>query len=115
MLLAGCGNLAYLREYGFKTFGDYWDESYDTIEDPTNRIAAVIDQLEKISNLSHSQQQSMRRDMQQIVAYNFDHLFFNLRPYVVAELTNNISQALKLQDIAYDPADLRELYRQLVN
>jgi hypothetical protein len=42
-------------------------------------------------------------------------LFFDLRPYVVAELTNNIAQALKLQDIAYDPADLRELYRQLVN
>jgi len=115
MLLAGRGNLAYLREYGFKTFDDYWDESYDDISDPGDRVGAVVNQLERLANMSHTQQQSMRQDMQHIVEHNFNHLFFDLRPCVVAELTNNIAQALKLQDIAYNPADLRELYRQLVN
>lgn len=115
LLLAGQGNLAYLREYGFKTFGDYWDEGYDNIADPGERVGAVVKIVEDLSNLTHTQQQNMRRDMQHIIEFNFNHLFFDLRPYVVAELTNNIAQALKSQDIAYDPADLRELYRQLVN
>ena len=78
-------------------------------------MGAVVKIVEDLSDLTHTQQQNMRRDMQHIIEFNFNHLFFDLRPYVVAELTNNIAQALKSQDIAYDPADLRELYRQLVN
>ena len=115
LLLAGRGNLAYLREYGFKTFGDYWDEGYDTITDPGERVGAVVKIIEDLSNLTHTQQQNMRKDMQPIIEHNFNHLFFDVRQQVVAELTNNIAQALKSQDIAYDPADLRELYRQLIN
>lgn len=115
LLLAGRGNLAYLREYGFKTFGDYWDEGYDTITDPGERVGAVVKIIEDLSNLTHTQQQNMRKDMQPIIEHNFNHLFFDVRQQVVAELTNNIAQALKSQDIAYDPADLRELYRLLVN
>lgn len=115
LLLAGRGNLAYLREYGFKTFGDYWDESYDTIADPSERVGAVVKIIEDLSNLTHTQQQNMRKDMQPIIEHNFNHLFFDVRQQVVAELTNNIAQALKSQDIAYNPADLRELYRLLVN
>lgn len=115
LLLAGQENLAYLREYGFKTFGDYWDEGYDTIADPSERVGAVVKIIEDLSNLTHTQQQNMRKDMQPIIEHNFNHLFFDVRPVVVAELTNNIAQALKSQDIAYDPADLRELYRLLVN
>jgi hypothetical protein len=115
LLLAGKGNLAYLREYGFKTFGDYWDEGYDTIADPSHRVGAVVKIIEDLSNLTHTQQQNIRKDMQPIIEHNFNHLFFDVRQQVVAELTNNIAQALKSQDIAYDPADLRELYRLLVN
>lgn len=115
LLLAGQGNLAYLREYGFKTFGDYWDESYDTIADPGERVGAVVKIIEDLSNLTHTQQQNMRKDMQPIIEHNFNHLFFDVRQHVVAELTNNIAQALKSQDIAYNPADLRELHRLLVN
>jgi hypothetical protein len=115
LLLAGQGNLSYLREYGFQTFGNYWDESYDRIADPGHRVGAVVKITEDLANLTHTQQQNMRRDMQPIIEHNFNHLFFDVRPIVVAELTNNIAQALKSQDIRYNPADLRELYRLLVN
>ena len=104
-----------LRNLGFKTFSNIIDESYDNIEDPGQRIGAVVSIVEQLANLTHTQQQNMRRDLQHIVKHNFDHLFFELRPVVVAELTNNIAQALKSQNIHYNPADLRELYRLLVN
>jgi hypothetical protein len=32
VLVAPAGSLAYLREYGFKTFTDIFDESYDTLD-----------------------------------------------------------------------------------
>ena len=115
MLLAGPGNLAYLREYGFKTFNDYWDESYDNISDHGKRVGAVVTQLERLSQLSHAQQKSIRHDMQDVIEHNFNHLFFSLRPMVVAELTDNIAKALKSQDIKFSTKNLRELYRQLVN
>lgn len=115
LLLAGVGNLEYLRSYGFKTFGDYWDEGYDGLADPGDRVGAVVKIVEDLSNLTHTQQQNMRRDMQHIVEHNFNHLFIELRPYVVAEMTNNIAQALKSQNISHDPGDLLKLYRLLVN
>jgi len=36
------GGLAYLRDLGFETFSDFWDESYDNITDPTDRYTQVI-------------------------------------------------------------------------
>ena len=38
-ILAGTHNsLEYLRSYGFKTFGHIWDESYDLVEVPEERL-----------------------------------------------------------------------------
>ena len=43
VVLQAPGSLEYLRSYGFKTFGDFWDESYDRIVDPVLRMQAVAD------------------------------------------------------------------------
>lgn len=115
LLLAGQGNLAYLKEYGFKTFGDFWDESYDSIADPGERVAAVVKIVERLANMSNAEQQSMKRDMQEVIDHNFDHLFITMRPIVVSELTRNLGNALTSQGIDYSHADMRELYRLLVN
>jgi hypothetical protein len=73
-ILLGCAhNLAYLRSYGFKTFGDYWDESYDAIEDPIARMQAVTKIL---SELEGQDLQAMLLDMQPILDHNY-HLFNN--------------------------------------
>ena len=32
-----------LRELGFKTFGNFWDESYDEIEDKMERLEKVFE------------------------------------------------------------------------
>ena len=71
-ILAGCAyNLAYLRSYGFRTFGDYWDESYDTIEDPVLRIEAIAQVIKTVSELSTQQQMTMLLDMQPILEHNY--------------------------------------------
>jgi len=58
ILTATAGSLAYLRDYGFKTFGDFWDESYDLeINDfvRAEKVAAVLKQLDNLP--AHEKQQ----------------------------------------------------------
>lgn len=43
VMLAPAGTLAYLRSQGYRTFGDYIDESYDNIQDNYARLQAVAD------------------------------------------------------------------------
>lgn len=50
ILAAGKGNLQYLRNYGFKTFGDYIDESYDNEADDKKRCFLIKWLIESISN-----------------------------------------------------------------
>lgn len=42
VLAGGVNNLEYLRSYGFKTFGDIWNEDYDNIVDPKERLDALF-------------------------------------------------------------------------
>jgi hypothetical protein len=42
------GSLKYLRSYGFKTFGDLWDESYDDEPDDSKRIEKIAQYVETV-------------------------------------------------------------------
>jgi len=68
------GLLSHLRSLGFKTFSDYWDESYDKIEDFEDRVDAILELLHSLSNKSSDELQKMAVDMQPILDYNFNHL-----------------------------------------
>ena len=71
-LLLGCAhNLEYLRSYGFKTFGDYWDESYDSVEDPVLRLQAVTKILKDLSELTAKQQKEMLVNIRPILEHNY--------------------------------------------
>ena len=93
-ILVGCAhNLKYLRSYGFKTFGDFWDESYDTIEDPILRLQAITKILKDMSKLSTDEQQDMLANMQPILEHNYN-LFNN--PDFVRKEWNYLTEQLSL-------------------
>jgi hypothetical protein len=81
ILAATPGSLQYLRDYGFKTFSDVIDETYDTIQDPTERLQAIIQEMQRISSLTAQQKQELIAAMQPIVEHNqqwfFSDRFFN--------------------------------------
>lgn len=100
VLLGGATNLSYLKSYGFKTFEKWWDESYDNIEDPIERIKAVVSVIEQITKKSNIELQSMLVDMEEILEYNYN--LFNSKDFIDAawqELSNNLIQVLKRNDI----------------
>lgn len=44
--------LTELRKLGFETFPEFFDESYDTIEDENDRLSAIIENVKKLCSLS---------------------------------------------------------------
>jgi hypothetical protein len=69
------GSLEYLRSYGFKTFGDFWDESYDTIDDDNERIATVAKTLADLDRLSELEKTQLYRSMASTIKHNWDHFY----------------------------------------
>jgi len=75
VLVATQGSLEYLRSYGFKTFGHLWDESYDTISDPHQRIQAIAGLLKDLCDLSVEQRRSLFRDAIPTIQHNWNHFY----------------------------------------
>ena len=96
------GSLQYLRDYGFKTFDSIWDETYDTIEDPYQRMQAIIRTMCEITTWSDELRCDNVQRMQQIVDHNHKHFFskdfFDL---IINELRTNMTEAF--DQIKQDP------------
>ena len=75
VLVAPAGSLAYMREYGFQTFGDVIDESYDLETDDVRRIEKVVQLLKELDNLSVTERQRLHRAMLPAVEHNYNHFF----------------------------------------
>ena len=62
--------LKYLKEEGFKTFSDFWDESYDTIENHEDRLLAIFKLIDFINDKSIDDLRDMYRQMLPILEHN---------------------------------------------
>lgn len=96
MLAAAPGNLAYLKSYGFQTFDQWIDESYDNIQDPDQRLQAIVDQTSRLCAMSDSELRQMYQEMQPVLEHNFDHLWTTFRHHIVHELVNNFERSVRL-------------------
>lgn len=95
-VLLGCANnLRYLQSYGFKTFDAWWDESYDSIEDPIERLQAVVKIINEICSMSNEDLTAMLRAMQHVIDYNYNRFYSKeFIDYCWHELTENLQQSL---------------------
>lgn len=75
VLVAPAGSLEYLREYGFKTFPDIFDESYDTETDDFIRLERVIKLLTDLEQLSPKERQHIHRACLPVVEHNYRHFY----------------------------------------
>jgi hypothetical protein len=96
-ILAGThGSLEYLHSYGFKTFGHVWDERYDQIKDPEERLIRIADLMRQIANWTPEKRATKIIEVQAIANYNRQHFFskefFNR---VVGELKDNLATGLE--------------------
>jgi hypothetical protein len=74
VLVSGRGSLDYLRRYGFKTFGDFWNEDYDEKDDDL-RIVRIGKLLSDLDSLSVKEKQQLHRHLVSTVEYNYNWFY----------------------------------------
>ena len=94
LLMSTAGSLQYLKQYGFKTFGDYIDESYDTIYNSHDRMQAVIVEMQRISQLDKNKKIVLWNKLHKIAQHNKSVFFEHLHTQVVDEYIANLNQAM---------------------
>ena len=68
------GSLKYLRSYGFRTFGDLWDESYDDEPDDHQRIEKIAHTLKQLEDLQEHRQ-DIFESAHEIIEHNWNHFY----------------------------------------
>jgi len=104
-ILAGtAGSLEYLRNYGFKTFGSLWNETYDQITDPVQRLSCIVALMQQIVGWSPEHKKEILQQAQIICDYNKRHFFSQkFLDQIKTELKINMDTGIKQLTTRFDP------------
>jgi fructosamine-3-kinase len=86
-----------LRDLGFQTFGNWWDESYDELVNH-QRFEAMLRVVLEISNWSLEKINDVYREMMPVLDHNHNHFTKVLPELYNAEITqvkNQIADIIK--------------------
>lgn len=75
VLVSNAGGLEYLKRYGFRTFGDIWDESYDNEQDDFIRIEKISKLLKDLDSLGTKDLNDLYRAALPVIQHNFNHFY----------------------------------------
>lgn len=84
ILLSPPNSLNFLKENGFRSFGKWWDESYDTETNHWKRLEKVYQLAEKIDSYSLDDCRQLLQDMKPV----FDHNKHHLQKYSQSMISN---------------------------
>lgn len=73
LVLGSPGTLSRLREIGYETFPEMFDESYDTVIDPKKRMTCIIRNLERWSSIDKNQKREIYESVRPKLQRNYDH------------------------------------------
>lgn len=71
IVASSAGTLKYLRQHGFMTFSEFWDESYDLEENHELRLQKILKVVDYIDSLSIEQLQNLYSKIKPTVEHNF--------------------------------------------
>lgn len=71
ILVAPPKTLEYIKSQGFKTFDEFWDESYDNECNHGKRLLKIFRVIDTIYNMSNSELLQLQSDIKPIVEHNF--------------------------------------------
>ena len=78
------------KDLGFKGYEQFWDHSYDTIDDHYERINAVVDVIKNMKNPTEAEW----KQMMEIAEYNYNHFFQKHIPSIAQSLRESIQNLL---------------------
>jgi hypothetical protein len=90
------GSLKYLHKYGFQTFGEIIDESYDNIQDPVQRMQCIIDIMKDIASWTTDYKLMQMKKIKEITEFNHRHFFSeDFFTTVINEFKHNLASAFE--------------------
>ena len=93
VLVAPAGSLDYMRQYGFRTFANVFDESYDEETDDIKRIEQVTKLLKELDDLTPAEREQIHRHCLPAVEHNYNHFYSGAFATVLwQELTAMLSE-----------------------
>lgn len=66
--------LANLKDMGYKTFSDFWDEGYDDIEDPKERLVKIVETCREIQKWDDAERKKFFYKSMVVTTHNYDLL-----------------------------------------
>lgn len=106
-LVGATNNLAYLKRYGFKTFDRWIDESYDAELDNDKRIAKIVNEVSRLSQMTTSELNKIYQEMQYVLDYNFEWFYGTFKQLIVNELVDNFAKIINNPLIDYNDIKYR--------
>ena len=86
LLIAGNpGTLKLLRAHGFKTFGNWIDESYDSEPVASLRLKYVMNEMERLIRMSSEDFKIVLGEMQSVLIHNHEHFRHGLEDLIDAQ------------------------------
>lgn len=93
------GSLQYLQNYGFKTFSDCWDESYDLEKDSTQRMAKLLALIDQHASMPLEEFKQLYEKTLPIIEHNRQRFFSaEFQNDLIHEMRNNMTVALLKQN-----------------
>lgn len=95
ILVGAAGNLAYLKNYGFRTFDKWINEDYDNVSDNDLRLQMIVKELKKLSCLNQNDLKELYHDMKETLDYNHEHFYTDFKTIIVDELLDNFTKCVR--------------------
>lgn len=71
IVVAPPNTLEYIKQFGFKTFDKWWDESYDQEQDHSRRMVKILNLIEYINSKSLEELIKIRKEMKSVLRHNY--------------------------------------------
>ena len=99
ILAATPRSLEYLRSYGFETFGNLIDETYDQIANPVERLQCITAEMLRISKLPQKQKLQLWQSLYEIADRNKQLFFSNAwQQQIFDEFVSNFNQSISTME-----------------
>lgn len=95
IIVGGAGALRTMRELGFQTFDEFWDESYDEITDPRLRMYKIVQVCKEIGSWTPEQIIDFKRRVKPVVEHNYNMLKQNSAKAVADKMRAEIKKRLR--------------------
>ena len=92
IIIGVTGSLKAMRDMGFKTFSEFWDESYDDEDEPRYRLWKIMQLCREIATWDNEKIIDFKRKVKPILEHNFNTVFTDTARVISDNIYNRVDE-----------------------